>query len=110
MQNELGKKDGENTINFCIGKKYTTEVMVCEESVSFDKLAFSICSFLNLLLCCILKRKKKEECIFLFLISTLHIFIHICVNTWIIGVFLTCSLSVLACRSVFGISYKGELP
>lgn len=46
MQNELEKKDGENTINFCICKKYTTEVMGCEVSAAFEtfeKLAFSIC-------------------------------------------------------------------
>lgn len=45
MQKELEKNDGENAINFCTCKKYTTKVMGCEVSVAFEELAFSICFF-----------------------------------------------------------------
>lgn len=59
MPNELEKKDGENTIDFYICKKYTTEVMGCEVSAAFEKLAFSIFFkiFFNAL--CLKKKKKK---------------------------------------------------
>lgn len=96
MQNELGKKDGENTINFCIGKKYTTEVMVCEESVSFDKLAFSICSFLNLLLCCILKRKKRRMHFTVSNINVAHFYSHLCkhLDNWCLSDLLPFSIGM----------------
>lgn len=36
MQNELEKRGGENTINFCICKKYTTDLMGWEVSAPFE--------------------------------------------------------------------------
>lgn len=96
MQNELEKKDGENTINFCISKKYTTEVMVCEESVSFDKLAFSICSFFESSFMLYLKKKKKRMHFSVSNINVVHFYSHLCkhLDNWCLSDLLPFSIGM----------------
>lgn len=65
MQKELEKNDGEKAINFCICKKYTTEVMGCEVSAAFEELAFSICGFFFFKSSLMLYLKKKGKNVFL---------------------------------------------